>query len=90
MGAKRIDIEELYFDSTFRDYLDRLCMRNRITYADDFQQSVFTEILDSLPISIDGCKRIARRVAIAEYRSNQGVSFVPFDERIDSLVQSVV
>lgn len=84
MGIERIDIEQLYFDSTFRDYLDRLCIRNRITYADDFQQDVFTSILDHMPISIEGCKRLARKIAITEYRSNQRVTLVPFDERVDS------
>ena len=65
-----MNIEELYTDDEFDDYLVFLAGKNYIEF-DDFKQDVFLEMIDGERCStIADAKRIARRVKERTKKNN--------------------
>ena len=56
-----LDIEELYENRQFEEYLSKIASKNLLDF-DDYRQAVFTEILQLQCNTAQECKRSAWRV----------------------------
>jgi len=87
-----VDVESLWYNSSFIDYLSTLCSRNHLIESDDYKQEVFLLLIDGTPKKIKECKEIAKRLAErTSYRNrNRSIKALSFDDEFDSFAGRVI
>ena len=78
-----IELENLYFDKPFDDYIAYLASKNLLDY-DDLKQDVFLEITEAKARTREECMKVARRVKERSKAAQIRESHTSLDEMIDN------
>lgn len=79
-----LDVEALFRDAEFDDYLRITAKRKQLSFP-DYKQEVFARILERAPDTVAACKRVANSCAMEWYRGELSyLTEYSFDESIDS------